>query len=82
MITNSLEWNRLEDTLRHRVRGLKHSRDVSKMIENISSSIQLLSKAEISARRGRHTEADNLLLKINADIELVEEYILVAALLG
>lgn len=82
MITNSLEWNKLQDTLRHRARGLKHSRDVMKMIDNISSEITLLSKAEISARRGRHTEADTLLIKINEDIELVEEYILVAALLG
>lgn len=82
MIKNSLEWNKLEDTLKHQARGLKYSRDVLRMIDNISSSIKHLSIAEISARRGRHSEADNLLIKINTDIEMVEEYILVAALLG
>jgi hypothetical protein len=82
VIGNSLEWNKLENTLRHRARGLVHSRDITKMIENISSSIRDLSRAEISARRGRYSATDALLVKINIDIKMVEEYILVAALLG
>jgi len=82
MITNSLEWNTLQDTLRHRAKGLGYSKDVLRMINNIHSEITQLSIAEIESRRGRSHRAEELLIKINQDIELVEEYLLVAALLG
>jgi hypothetical protein len=52
------------------------------MINNIGTEVTLLSKAEVLARRGNKTSAIELLEKINNDIELVEEFILVAALMG
>ncbi len=82
MISNSLEWNEIESILRRRARGLAHSKDVGRMIDNIKSEITQLSIAEIGARRGRKHRAEDLLAKVNRDIEIVEEYILVATLLG
>lgn len=82
MITNSLEWNRLEDTLRHQAKNLSHGREICKMIDNIRSEVTKLSIAEIDARRGKKLTAIELLKQINDDIELVEGYLLVAALIG
>jgi hypothetical protein len=52
------------------------------MIENIKSEVTALSKAEVEARQGKLRRAEDLLSKINEDIQLVEEYILIATLLG
>lgn len=82
MISSSLEWNKLEDVLKHRARGLTHSRDVLKMIENIRIEVTQLSKAEVVARRGRRCIAEEILTKVNKDIEIVESFLLVATLLG
>jgi hypothetical protein len=82
VITNSLEWNKLETQLKHRIKNLNHSKDVSMMIKNINQEIKKLSNAEINVRCGHKDAAEKLLIKINQDIEIVEEYILVATLLG
>lgn len=82
IIKNSLEWNKLETILKNRTKNLTHRKDVSRMIENIQQEIKQLSIAEISARRGHKHRAEELLVKINQDIEMVEEYILIATLLG
>jgi hypothetical protein len=52
------------------------------MIRNIGLEVTELSKAEVLARTGRSTLAEELLVKINEDIETVEGFLLVAALLG
>jgi hypothetical protein len=52
------------------------------MIDNIGVEVTALSKAEVLARRGSKHVAEEILLKINTDIEMVEEFILVAALIG
>jgi hypothetical protein len=52
------------------------------MIGNIRMEITELSKAEVLARNGRGHLAEELLVKINEDIETVEGFLLVAALLG
>ncbi len=52
------------------------------MIDNIRSEVTKLSIAEIDARRGKKLTAIELLKQINDDIELVEGYLLVAALIG
>jgi hypothetical protein len=82
IIKDSLEWAKLETTLKNKTKNLIYRKDVSRMIENINQEIKQLSIAEISARRGHRHLADELLVKINQDIEMVEEYILVATLLG
>lgn len=53
-----------------------------KMIHNIGFKIADLSRAEIDARRGKPYRAQELLKQINDDIEMIEEYLLVAILVG
>lgn len=86
MIRNSLEWVRLDTVLRHqantKITTSANRVQVCKMIKNIDAEITLLSKAEVLARRGNSTLAETLLTKINNDIEMVEGFILVGALIG
>lgn len=84
MIRNSLEWTALERKLVMKANTLSssNSRDVRKMLSNIKSSISDLSKAEVLARRGKQHTADEMLAKVNAEIRVLEEYIVVAALIG
>jgi hypothetical protein len=81
-IKNSLEWNQIESKLKNQARDLNHSKDIVKMINNIRIDIKKLSCAEILSRQGKRRPAEELLVKINQDIEMVEEYILVAVLMG
>jgi hypothetical protein len=82
MIKNSLEWSRLEQSLKSRTRGLSHGRDIIKMIDNIRKEITELSREEVNLRCGKKHSTDKILIKINEDIQMVEEYILIAKLLG
>jgi len=81
-IQSSLDWSRVEADLMHQTYGLRYRDDVCSMIHNIQYSITELSKAEVEARHGRPHKARELLVKVNQDIEMVESYILVAALIG
>ncbi len=72
----------METRLYHKACGLTYSREIKRMIGNISSEVVKLSKAEVLARTGRSSPAVELLVKINEDIEVVEGFLLVAALLG
>jgi hypothetical protein len=82
MIQNSLDWPPIEVTLLRKASSLVHGADVKKMIGNIQHQVTELSRAEVLVRQGQKHRADALLIRINNDIELVEEYLLVAALLG
>ena len=82
MIKNSLDWPKQELSLKRKARNLSQSQDVWRMIESITKEVSQLFKAEVLVRQGRKHAADELLIKVNQDIELVEEYILVATLLG
>ena len=82
MISNSLDWNKLEITLKRRIKLLMHKKEILLMINNIKPKITELSKSEIQARRGKKDHTIELLEKINQDIEMIEEYILIATLLG
>jgi hypothetical protein len=81
-IETSLDWMMLENTLLRQSNKLTHNREISKMIANIGKEVSELSKAEVTARQGKRLKAYELLNKINNDIEIVEEFILIAALLG
>jgi hypothetical protein len=82
MITSSLEWPKKETALRRRAMNLNQYPDIMKMLNSITEEVSQLSKAEVLVRQGRKHAAEEILVKVNQDIELVEEYILVAALLG
>ena len=81
-IQTSLDWAPIESTLLHQISKLMYSRDLRAMIKNIQNDITILSKAEVEQRRGHSNNVKELLTKINYDIDLVEGYILVAALIG
>jgi hypothetical protein len=86
MIANSLDWSDLETKLRHQthinISTSNNRLQIYRMIDNIREEISTLSKAEVLARRGNKYAAEDILKKINIDIELVEDFILVAALIG
>jgi hypothetical protein len=81
-IQKSTDWAMVESKLLSKCRRLIHGEEVKKMIRNITSEITKLSKAEVQERQGRKGPAAELLIKINQDIEMVEEYLLVAAIIG
>lgn len=82
MIRNSLDWPPIETSLLRKASTLSHGADVKKMIGNIRYQVTELSRAEVLVRQGQKHRADSLIVRINSDIEIVEEYLLVAALLG
>lgn len=86
MITNSLEWAMYRANLirksYNKVNNLHNRYQIKTLIANLDDSIKKLSIAEIQTRHGNNRNANELLEKINQDIEMVEEYILVAALIG
>jgi len=59
-----------------------YARDLRAMIKNIQIDVTALSKAEVEMRRNHSNNVKELLTKINDDIDLVEGYVLVAALMG
>ena len=81
-----MEWAITDIELRRRVNSKictqSNKQDVYRMLDNIGTKITRLSKAEVLARRGQPGRAAELLTQINDDINLVEEFILVAALIG
>jgi hypothetical protein len=81
-IQSSLDWSPIESKLLHQVSTLMYGRDLRAMIKNIRIDVTALSKAEVELRRGNMNNVKELLAKINYDIDLVEGYILVAALIG
>ena len=82
MITTSLDWSAYETKLLNKTFPLEHGHDVRTMIYNIRPEITELSKAEVLLRRGLKHSTDRILLKVNNDIEIIEEFLTVAALLG
>lgn len=82
MIKTSLEWAALETTLIHKSTNYTHGREIRRMIRNISFEVAELSRAEVLARRGKKMKAEEILAKVNQDIQTVQEFLLVAALIG
>lgn len=92
MIKSSLEWAGYKTELTRKInavianikgiRGFSNVYDIRKMLSNIDESVTELSKAEVLARRGNGHPAKVILEKVNKEIELLEEYILVAKLIG
>jgi hypothetical protein len=81
-INISTDWSLVETDLLRKCRKLSNRRDIQRLIKNIQIEVTELSKAEVEARTGRKIKAKEILEKVNADIELVEGYLLVAALIG
>lgn len=82
IIQSSLDWAPIESLLLHQISKLMYARDLRAMIKNIQIDVTALSKAEVEMRRNHSNNVKELLTKINDDIDLVEGYVLVAALMG
>jgi hypothetical protein len=85
-INTSVEWAAAETELRHivfaKIHTPKHYFEISAMIANLRVTVRKLSQAEVLARRGKMNQSTELLHQLNTDIQMVEEFILVAALIG
>ena len=81
-ITNSLEWASTKDRLVKISSTVPYGRDLRKMISNIDPLVAELSRAEVISRRSKFYKVEELLLKINNDISLIEEYMIVAKLMS
>jgi hypothetical protein len=82
VLLNSVDWTTIRADLCKKAAGLLHEREIKKMINNIGYSVTELSRAEVESRRGKKHKAAELVQKVNNDIIFVEEFILVAALIG
>ena len=82
MIKSSLDWYEAERDLLQKSKNIVHVRQMRKILDNIHGDVCELSIAEIDARRGKPKRAEALLQKINEDLKMLEEYILVTKLLG
>jgi hypothetical protein len=82
IIQSSLDWAPVESLLLHQISRPMYGHVLRKMIKNIQIDITALSRAEVEMRRHHSNNVKELLTKINDDIDLVEGYILVAALMG
>ncbi len=82
IIQSSLEWSDVESALFRQTAGLMYQMNLRSMIRNIKINVTKLSIAEVDMRRGHSNNVKELLAKINDEIDMVEGYILVAALIG
>lgn len=82
MIKSSLDWYEAERDLLKKSKNIVHTREIRKILDNIHDDVCELSIAEIDARRGKPKRAEVLLEKINEDLKMLEEYIVIAKLLG
>jgi ATP-dependent 26S proteasome regulatory subunit len=81
-IEKSTDWCQTEITLLARTRKLTHSAELSKMIKNLNAKVTALSKQEVKSRQNPGYHIGHLVEDINKDILLIEEYMLIANLLG
>lgn len=85
-LAKSTDWSAIQQKLLSQtfsnVKSNVHSAQVRKMICNINRSVQELSKEEVLERRRSSNKAKLVLVNINSDIETIEEFILMGALLG
>ena len=86
MIENSLQWAKCRAKLVRITYDKIENRDnkiqLYKLIDNVDKSVKKLSIAEIQIRHGNNRDAIEQLKIVNQDIEMIEEYLLVAVLSG
>lgn len=81
MIENSLSWESKKAALKKKLQELPFNNDLRKMLKNIDTMVEDLSKAEVAARRNRSTTSSlPELKKVNESIELLEQWIVMAIL--
>jgi uncharacterized membrane protein len=81
-LENSLEWGECETKLLRMSTGLSYFSDIKRLIHNVQLEVTQLSIAEVETRRCKHDVSSNVLAKVNDSIKMVEEFILVAKIIG
>ena len=81
MIKTSLDWSSCKSNLFHTIRDLPFEQELRRMIKNIQVEVDKLSNIEVSIRCGQKFDITDILNGINADLELDEDSIVVAALM-
>jgi hypothetical protein len=86
-LVSSTDWAAIHSRIQHltfdKVLDTQNRSQINKMFRNISNLVTELSKIEVEARRNRLVfKRDELVIRINNNIQLIEEFILVAALIG
>jgi len=81
-LQTATDWQSISDELREKVKKIGFNPDLNKMIKNIDTMVEHLSKLEVEARRTHKTtyikpEVD----KINQAIETVEQWLVMAILM-
>lgn len=82
-ISNSLGWNTIKTKLMGDIKALPYNRDLYTMLNSIDGMVSMLSRLEVEARRTKKTSlCAKQLDEINTAIEKLEQWIVLAALLG
>jgi ribosomal 30S subunit maturation factor RimM len=83
IIKTATDWNSIKYDLIKSSRKLSNFKDIKKIIDNIDKDITALSRLEVVFRqRSNKTSLIPYLEKINTDIDMTRDYILVATLIG
>lgn len=82
ILNNSLDWAKIESNIYEKIKNIQKFKDLKKIVENIKVDVEHLSKEEVKERTKRSNNASSLREKINNNIELLEEYIIIGKLLG
>jgi hypothetical protein len=81
-IQNSLDWPGVHSELRHQLHDLGYNPDLYKMLNNITTMVVELSKAEVEARRSKsYRVTQEKVADINKAINHLEKILLMAILM-
>jgi phenylalanyl-tRNA synthetase alpha subunit len=82
-IQNSLDWSNVSNTLKLQLDTLPYNPDLHKMLKNIDSMVEKLSKLEVEARRTHKLEYTKQNVDaINKAIDHLEKLLLIAKLMA
>ena len=81
-LQTATDWQSISDELKEKVKKIGFNPDLNKMIKNIDSMVEHLSKLEVEARRThKNTYIKPEVDKINQAIETVEQWLVMAILM-
>lgn len=81
-IETAADWTPVKDEFRSIMKGIGYNPDVHRIIRNIDSMVTELARLEVEARRTRklHTLQEKV-VKINDAIKMLEQWLMIAALM-
>ena len=82
MIESSLDWSGIENEMLSKLKECVYNKEVKRMIENVSVDVKKLSQLEVDDRRNRTQRSKELVKRINDNILMIDQYILMAKLIG